>query len=122
MPDTDNSFAAKLNRLFEEKRKPDGTFYSKKDVIDSSPVLTRVYLWRLQTGKVSKPNYEAVKALADCFGVSPDYFFEGDEIEKDPGKGDQREDLQVILRSYGLGVAEEQAVLLMIEALKKSKI
>lgn len=119
MPPDENIFAEKLNRLFEEKTKADGTPYSKKEVIASSPVLTRVTLWRLQTGKISKPSYEVVKALADFFGVSPSYFFEN--AEGNPAEGSPQGELQVLLRSFGLGKTEQKAVLLMIDSLKKSK-
>lgn len=121
MQNIDKSFAGKLNRLFEEKMKPNGAHYSKKEVLESIPVLTRVYLWRLQTGKVARPNYEIVKALADFFGIHPSYFFEEADIEEGNIKGDQREELQVMLRSFGLDRDEQKAVLLMIESLKKSK-
>ena len=122
---TENSFATKLKRLFDEKRKPDGTRYLKKDVLDGIPpdILTRVYLWRLEKGKVLKPKYEVVKALADFFEVQPSYFFEDDEGESktEPEKIDQREELHVLLRSIGLDANEAQAVLLIVDKLKKER-
>jgi transcriptional regulator with XRE-family HTH domain len=121
MQNTNNNFAARLNHLFEEKRKPDGTRYARKEVLESAPMLTRVYLWRLQTGKVSKPSYGVVKALADFFGVDPSYFFEGNEIKGETTEEDQQEELQVLLRSFGLNWDEQKAVRLMIESLKNSK-
>lgn len=122
MPDNENSFAARLNRLFEEKKKPDGTSFSKQDVVDSSPLLSRIHLWRLQTGKVPRPGYEIVKALADFFGVQPDYFFENDEAQDKPTENTQQEELQVMLRSFAdLGKDEQEAVLQMIASLKKLK-
>lgn len=119
MPTDENTFADKLNRLFEEKTKTDGTPYSKKEVIASSPILTRVTLWRLQAGKVSKPSYEVVKALADFFGVPPNYFFEN--AQGNPAENNPQEELQVLLRSFGLGKTEQKAVFLMIDSLKKSQ-
>ncbi len=123
MQNTDSSFAAKLNHLFEEKRKPNGDRYSKKEVIESSPALSRLILWRLETGKTLKPSYEIVRALAHFFGVAPDYFFESSESESEngPAEVDQQEALQVALRNSGLDKDEQKAVLLMIEALKHAK-
>lgn len=120
MENADNHFADKLNRLFQEKKKPDGTRYSKKEVLEGCPGLTRLYLWRLQTGKVARPSYEIVKALADFFEVQPDYFFEA--ANEAGGTPDPREEeLKVLLRTFGLGKDEQRAVFLMIESLKKSK-
>lgn len=122
METTDSSFAARLNHLFEEKRKPNGDRYSKKEVIESSPALSRVILWRLETGQSLKPSYEVVKALADFFGVQPGYFFESSETNDETTKADpQEEALESVLRNYGLSREELKAILLMIDAIKKSK-
>src|SRR5687768_11538773 len=123
MDNTDNNFATKLNRLFDEKTKPDGTRYSQKEVLESAPVLTRVYLWRLRNGKVLRPSYAVVKALADFFGVDPGYFFENNQMKVTFVEDGRQKDLsqQIALRSAGLDQDGQKAVLLMIEAIKKSK-
>jgi transcriptional regulator with XRE-family HTH domain len=117
----DNSFSSKLNHLFEENRKPDGTRYSQKEVIESAPgILSRVYLWRLRTGKASRPSYRVVKALADFFGVDPTYFFPDDDLSTlDTPHSDLTQ--QIALRSAGLDEDGQRTVLMMIEAIKKSK-
>ena len=118
-----DNFAAKLNRLFEEKRKPDGTRYSQKEVFESAPgVITRLYLWRLRKGKAFRPTYAVVKALADCFGVEPSYFFENGETAE-AAEGDQQNDLvhEIALRSSGLDKDGQRAVLFMIDSIIKSK-
>jgi transcriptional regulator with XRE-family HTH domain len=119
-----NNFAAKLNCLFEEKRKPDGTRYSQKEVFESAPgVLNRLYLWRLRKGKAFRPSYPVVKALADFFDVPPSYFFENGEIVADVVEDEDQNNLvqQIALRSAGLDKDGKQAVLFMIESIIKSK-
>ena len=122
--DDEGKFSEKLNRLFEEYRKPDGTRYSQKEVLESAPgVLTRINLWRLRKGKASRPSYPVVKALADFFGVEPSYFFDRDRLDVESMEQDERKDLatQIALRSSGLDLEGQKAVLLMIEAIRKSK-
>ncbi|MGC1377781.1 MAG: ATP-binding protein [Anaerolineales bacterium] len=72
-----NSFAEKLERLFEEKTKPDGTPYTPADILDATQgILTRVHLWKLRTGNATNPSFKVIQSLADAFGVHPGYFFE----------------------------------------------
>jgi transcriptional regulator with XRE-family HTH domain len=117
-----NSFAEKLDRLFKEKKKSDGTQYSPTEVLEATRgVLTRVYLWKLRKGQASNPSLKVIQALAGFFGVHPSYFFENDEMKGEPVKGSQQKDLEVALRSSGLDDDGQKAVLLMIESIKKSK-
>jgi transcriptional regulator with XRE-family HTH domain len=117
-----STFAEKLEFLFEEKRKLDGTQYSPTEVLDATVgVLTRVHLWKLRTGKTSNPSIKIVQALADFFGVPPSYFLEENEIKTESTQDNQQEEFQVLLRSFGLDKDERKAVLLMVEAIKKSK-
>jgi len=120
MEKPESNFAAKLNRLFEEKRKPNGERYSKKEVVESSPALSRLILWRLETGETTKPTYEAVKALADFFGVHPDYFFkDSEEMPLEAFQADREKQLETALRFFGLDEAGRKAVRAMVEALMK---
>jgi transcriptional regulator with XRE-family HTH domain len=119
------NFAAKLNRLFEEKRKPDGTQYTQTEVIENTKgVLTRVYLWKLLTGRASNPGFRVIQVLAEFFGVDPSYFFESDEaktaLEIDSQKRDAFLD-QIALRAPELDDDAKQAVLHMIESILKPK-
>ena len=64
MENKKENFSKKLNSLFEEKRKPDGSKYSQTEVIEGTKgVLTRVYLWKLRTGRASNPGYQIIKAI-----------------------------------------------------------
>ncbi len=119
------NFAAKLNRLFKEKRKPDGTLYTQTEVIESTKgVLTRVYLWKLRTGRASNPGFLVIQALAEFFGVDPSYFFVNDKMSKEFAKQSQKRDQlvdQIALRSSELDDKGKQTILYMIESIVKSK-
>ena len=79
MDDT-GKFSARLNALFETSTRPDGKQYSQQDVVDGCQgTITRVYLWKLRTGRARNPSMRVVQALADTFGVSVDYFSAPDE-------------------------------------------
>src|SRR5258706_6260043 len=119
------NFAEKLNRLFKEKRKPDGTLYTQTEVVENTKgVLTRVYLWKLRTGRASNPGLQVIRALAEFFGVDPSYFFVNDKMSMEFAKENQKRDQlvdQIALRSSELDHKGKQAVLYMIESIVKSK-
>lgn len=118
-------FAAKLNRLFEEKRKPDGTPYTPSEVVKSSKgVIARIYLWKLRSGQASNPSFQVVQALTTFFGVDPGYFFENNASKPVPTQPVRKRNKwveQVALRSAALDDDEKKAVLYMIESISKSK-
>ncbi len=121
----DHLFSENLNRLLENNKKPDGTPYSQKEVVESAPgILTREYLWRLRTGKALKPSYQVVKALADFFGIDPNYFFQNNATQPDTPETDQQKDLShlISLRSAELDIESQKTILVIIDALKKSKL
>jgi transcriptional regulator with XRE-family HTH domain len=124
MNDTQRSLAEKLDRLFEEKRKPDGSQYTQADVVEGTQgVLTRVYLWKLRTGRASNPGFQILQAISDFFGVDPSYFFE-DRLEEAVDESLRvRNDLlnKITLRSSMLDEEGKQAVLNMIDYILKSK-
>jgi transcriptional regulator with XRE-family HTH domain len=92
MVDDRGVLAEKLERLFEEVRKPNGKKYSQAEVVAGTlGVLTRVYLWKLRTGRATNPGFHVVQALADFFGVEVDYFARdeaaaGGDIIPPPGR------------------------------------
>ncbi len=103
-------FAEQLQKLFDIKRKPDGTPYSQEDVLQGTHgVLTRGALWKLRAGRTKNPSYESIKALADFFGVSPAYFFEtpGDKdqasIDDPPlGQGEEIDLEKIAMRAVNI--------------------
>jgi transcriptional regulator with XRE-family HTH domain len=78
--DAKDTLSMRLERLFEHVRKPNGARYTQKEVVQGTHgVLTRVYLWKLRTGRATNPGYHIIKALADFFHVDTDYFAGRDE-------------------------------------------
>ena len=74
--------AERLAQLFETARKVDGSRYTQTEVVEGTHgVLTRVYLWKLRTGRATNPSFQIIKALADFFQVDANYFTQGDADE-----------------------------------------
>ena len=118
-------FAAKLNRLFADKRKPDGSQYTQTEVAEASDgLLNRVYIWRLRKGKAPNPGMREIQFLASFFGVDPSYFFESDEAKVASVIENLKQDAiinQIALRSSELDDRGKQTILLMIDSILKSK-
>jgi len=125
MKTKEESFATKLNRLFEEKRKPDGSPYTQTEVVESAKgILTRVYLWKLRKGTATNPGLHVIQALAKFFGVAPSYFLENEVLRTEHSKRNQKRDAvvdRIALRSSQLDDKGKQAVIYMIESILKSK-
>jgi len=118
-----NNFALRLNRLFEEKRKPDGKQYSQAEVLDGARgTLTRVYLWKLRNGRAVNPSLQVIQGLADFFAVDPGYFFETDEA-KGASTENHAKDLarEISIRSARLSSHEQRIVLFIIDGILKAK-
>ena len=72
--------ADRLEKLFAEARNPDGSRYTQTEVVAGTHgVLTRVYLWKLRTGRATNPGFQIIKALADFFQVDANYFTQGED-------------------------------------------
>lgn len=80
-PETsDNTFSRRLDHLFKTITSPDGNEYTYIEVQNGTQqAATAAYIWRLRTERAKNPGYGVIKALSHFFGVSPSYFFEGDE-------------------------------------------
>ncbi len=75
MTENESIFAEKLEKLFDEVRKPNGSKYTQTEVVEGTDgVLTRVYLWKLRKGHATNPGFHIIKALADFFHVDTNYF------------------------------------------------
>lgn len=73
------SFADKLTRLFEEVRGPGGRRWENREVVEAinasgKAKISASYLSELLSGKKDNPNIWTVKALADFFDQSVEYF------------------------------------------------
>jgi len=113
-------FAQKLERLFDEVRKPDGSRYTQTEVVEGTGgVLTRVYLWKLRTGKAVNPGFHIVRALTDFFGVDPGYFFEDQETPELPPSGRYIE--EITRRAALLDDAGRKMILELIDFILKMR-
>ena len=123
--ETQASLAEKLERLFFEKRKPDGSQYTQTEVIEATGgVLTRVYLWKLRTGRATNPGYQIVQAISDFFDVDPSYFFEGEDqlpAEREKTRPYNKLAEEIAVRSSMLDEDGMKAVLTMIDYMLKSR-
>src|SRR4030066_1847779 len=82
MTEQEGNLADKLEKLFDEVRKPDGSKYTQTEVVEgTNGVLTRVYLWKLRTGRATNPGFQIIKAIADFFDVDINYFSENEESD-----------------------------------------
>lgn len=115
-----NHFTLRLNRLFEEKRKPDGKRYSQTEVLEGTRgTLTRVYLWKLRNAHAQNPSFQVIRSLADFFAVDPGYFFESDGTHAQSGSASDNLAREIGIRASTLNPQEQQMVLFMIEAIQK---
>lgn len=73
----DETFAAKLSRLFSSMKREDGTSYSKPEVAEAVGV-SRGYLYDLLNGK-SEPSHAVVVRIAEFFKVSLEYFSDSEK-------------------------------------------
>jgi len=68
-------FAGRLNRLFDEHRRPDGEEYTLGQVEqETDGELSVGYLSMLRNGGVAHPRMDKLTRLADFFGVDIRYF------------------------------------------------
>ena len=87
MTEKESIFAEKLEKLFDEVRKPDGSRYTQTEVVEGTDgVLTRVYLWKLRKGHATNPGFHIIKALADFFHVDTNYFSQDEESAEEKEK------------------------------------
>jgi transcriptional regulator with XRE-family HTH domain len=118
MTEQEGALAEKLEQLFEEKRKPDGSKYTQTEVVEGTDdVLTRVYLWKLRTGRATNPGFHIIKAIADFFEVDTNYFSESEEPvidrEKTKPTGKYFEEIQA--RAYKMDDKAQKAILDMMD-------
>ncbi len=126
MPDSKSDYSQKLVELFETRRKPNGTRFTQNDVIaGAGDIITRVYLWKLRTGRASNPSFQVIQAIAQVFGVDPNYFFEDTRNSKilvEPPRSKFIE--QLVLRAdemENLDEADQETILQMIDVILKTK-
>ena len=110
--------AERLEKLFEEVRKPDGSKYTQTEVIEgTNGVLTRVYLWKLRTGRATNPGFHIIKALADFFHVDANYFSWSEDAaaNKPVTRPTSRYIQEIQTRAYQLDDKAQKAILDMMD-------
>ncbi|SMD23844.1 transcriptional regulator [Kibdelosporangium aridum] len=78
------TLAAKIDRLFQIVRRPDGEQYTNEEVATACREATgesfsATYLWQLRTGRRDNPTKRHLEALAEFFDVPVAYFFDDDQ-------------------------------------------
>lgn len=118
------AFAEKLDWLFRNVTRPDGTVHSLREV---GAYLKRsaTTVSNLRTGK-AQPRWSDVEQLAAIFGVPVAYFYSDEEGERiqaevELGAAIRRNDVRLLaMRASQLGTNELRIVAEMIDALAKA--
>src|SRR5487761_1913987 len=77
----DDSFTARLRYLFASRLRADGSRWTLNAVARATGGrLSTQQVYALYTGQSANPTLETLRALADVFGVSPDFFVRGDAL------------------------------------------
>jgi transcriptional regulator with XRE-family HTH domain len=120
--------ADRLDHLFRTVHPKDRGPYTPAEVAEAinkaagEKVISSTYVWQLRTGRRDNPTQKHLSALAAFFGVSPMYFFDDTEADRDAippeliaalKDGELRE---MALRAAGLSSRSLQAIRNMIES------
>lgn len=86
-PSTGPTLADKINKLFDQIRKPNGKPYSSAEVAAwcekrTGESFSRAYMSYLRKGQRTNPTHQHLAALAAFFEVSPAYFFDDAKSEQ----------------------------------------
>lgn len=84
---TSPTLADKINRLFDQIRKPNGKPYSSAEVAAwcenrTGESFSRAYMSYLRKGQRTNPTHQHLAAMAAFFDVSPAYFFDDAQSEQ----------------------------------------
>ncbi|MFI9626448.1 Secondary metabolite protein [Streptomyces sp. NPDC052042] len=92
---TERTFAELLDYLFREVHPKDRSSYTYAEVSQgiretSGVAISASAIQQLRTGTNTNPKMQTIRALAAFFGVSPGYFFDEEEAER------QRAEIKVV--------------------------
>jgi transcriptional regulator with XRE-family HTH domain len=88
-PHPDKLLASRLDHLFRTVHPGRAKPYTPADVAAAindaadEQVTSGTYVWQLRTGRRDNPTYKLLIGLSRFFGVSPTYFFDEAETERD---------------------------------------
>jgi transcriptional regulator with XRE-family HTH domain len=120
--------ANRLDHLFRTAYPEDRGPYTPAEVAAAvsdaagQRVISSTYIWQLRTGRRDNPTQRHLSALAAFFGVSPMYFFDQTEADRDSVPPDlasalQNKDLRDLTsRAAGLSERSLRAIKEMIES------
>ena len=85
----DDSFTARLRYLFASRLRADGSRWTLNAVARAtSGRLSTQQVYALYSGQSANPTLETLRALADVFGVAPDFFVRGDALGEAQRQGE----------------------------------
>ena len=110
-PQDPGVIARKLQFLFETVRKPDGSKYTYREVLDGiaasgGPTLSIGYLSQLVNGRRKNPMLDSLVALAKFFKQPLSFF----DIATEPSEADELQRLAARLQSAGVESIAQRAV------------
>ena len=113
-----DSFADRLNALFDTHRREDGEPFSNVEIAQrTNNELEASYIGKLRKGeRFTNPTRSTIIAIADAFGIEPDYFF-----RREPVVQEGMDQVRVALRSSGLNREAQGYLERLIDSLRKSK-
>ena len=88
-PSPGRLLADRLDYLFRTVHPKDRGPYTPAEVAEAineaagGRVISSTYIWQLRTGRRDNPTLKHLSALASFFGVSPVYFFQQAEADRD---------------------------------------
>ena len=122
-----DDIAERLDLLFRTVTKEGGKEYSYREIEElAGGAITSTSIWKLRTGRTQNPSLKTLQALATAFQVPVSYFFV-EEVSKDdiPAYLQQYHDEkmveQIALRAKGLDDNGKQAILDMINYVRKAQ-
>lgn len=128
-PAVRRTLAEKIDRLFKAVHPAEGE-YTHEEVATAireagGPTISATYLWQLRKGVRNNPTLRHLEALSEFFGVPPAYFFDDEvsaRIDAELSLLASFRDVsvrQVALRASGLSAESIQAIVEMIERVRK---
>jgi transcriptional regulator with XRE-family HTH domain len=87
-PSQDGLLADRLDRLFRMVHPKDRGPYTPAEVAEAinetagERVISSTYVWQLRTGRRDNPTQKHLSALASFFGISPTYFFQQTDADR----------------------------------------
>ena len=85
----DDSFTARLRYLFASRLRADGSRWTLNAVARATGGrLSTQQVYALYTGQSANPTLETLRALADVFGITPDFFVRGDALAEAQRQGE----------------------------------